>query len=84
MSLLLLNNTASMAALSRSTNTINKAGDPVDQPRNPRLTVAGMDYESNPDNSNFMSDGSLTESSEDGETEVDKAQPSNAKVFISC
>jgi hypothetical protein len=40
-----------------------------------------MGNESNPNDSNFTSDGSLMESSEDGETEVDEARPSNAEVF---
>ena len=50
--------------------------------KKPKVDVAGMDHESDPDDSDFASDGSLTESSEDGDTEVDEAQPSNAEVYF--
>ena len=48
------------------------------------VQVAGVDNESDPDDSEFVSDGSLTESSEDGDTEIDEAQPSNAEVYFLC
>ncbi|KAI0285201.1 hypothetical protein BC826DRAFT_1109379 [Russula brevipes] len=41
--------------------------------KKPRVDTAGMD-ESDPEDSDFMSDGSSVGSSEDGETEVDDAQ----------
>jgi hypothetical protein len=50
--------------------------------KKPKLDTAGMDNESDPDDSNFVSDGSSTESLEDGDTEVDEAQPSNAEVCL--
>jgi hypothetical protein len=40
-----------------------------------------MNYESDPDDGGFTSDGPLMESSEDGDTEVDEAQPSNTGVY---
>ena len=46
-----------------------------------KIDVAGMDNESDPDDGEFVSDGSLTESSEDGDTEMDEALPSNAEVY---
>ena len=49
--------------------------------KKPRVITAGMDDESDPDDSNFVSDGSSMESSEDGDTEVDEEQPSNAEVY---
>jgi hypothetical protein len=52
--------------------------------KKPKLDAAGIDNVSDPDDSDFMSDGLLAESleSEDGDIEVDEAQPSNAEVFI--
>jgi hypothetical protein len=41
-----------------------------------------MNHESNPDDSDFTSDGSLTDSSEDGDTEVNEAQPLNTEVHF--
>ena len=52
--------------------------------KKPKLNAAGIDDVSNPDDSNFMSNGSSVEGleSEVGDTEVDEPQPSNAEVFI--
>jgi hypothetical protein len=50
--------------------------------KKPKVDVAGMDHESDPDDSDFASDGSLAESMEDGDTEVDEVQPSNAEVYL--
>ena len=52
--------------------------------KRPKLNAAGIGNVSDPDDSDFMSDGLSAESleSEDGDTEVDEAQPSNAEVFI--
>ena len=59
-------------------------------PRSSRLAKkpkvnAGLGDETDPEDSDFMSDSLSTESLEGGETEVDEAQPSNAEVFhIQC
>lgn len=52
--------------------------------KKPKVDAAGIDNASDPDDSDFMSDELSAESpeSEDGDTEVDEAQPSNAEVFI--
>ena len=50
--------------------------------KKPKVDIAGIDHESDPDDGDFASEGSLTESSEDGDTEVDKAQPLNAEVYV--
>ena len=52
--------------------------------KKPKLNAAGIDDVSDPDDSDFMSNGSSVEGLEleVGDTEVDKAQPSNAKVFM--
>jgi hypothetical protein len=47
-----------------------------------KADTAGKDDESDPDDSDFASDGSSTESLEDGDTEVDQAQPSNTEVYF--
>jgi hypothetical protein len=50
-----------------------------------KVDAAGLDNASDPNDSDFMSDGSSTDSLEDGGTEVDEAHPSNAEVFhIRC
>jgi len=49
--------------------------------KKPRVDTTGMD-ESDPEDSDFMSDGSLAGSSEDGDTEVDDAQPLMAEVYF--
>jgi hypothetical protein len=50
--------------------------------KKPKVDIAGMDHQSDPDDGDFASEGSLTESSEDGDTEVDEAQPLNAEVYF--
>ena len=52
--------------------------------KKPKLNAAGIEDVSDPNDSNFMSDGSLVEGleSEVGDMEVDEAQSSNAEVFI--
>ena len=50
--------------------------------KKPKVDVADMDHESDPDDSDFPSDGSSMESSEAGDMEVDEAQPSNAEVYF--
>ena len=42
-----------------------------------------MDNKSDPDDGDFLADGSLTGSSEEGgDTEIDEAQPSNIEVYL--
>jgi hypothetical protein len=48
-----------------------------------KADTAGKDNESDPDDGDFASDGSSTESLENDDTEVDQAQPSNAEVCLS-
>ena len=50
--------------------------------KKPKVDIAGIDHESNPDDGDFASEGLLTESSENGDTEVDEAQPSNTEVYF--
>jgi len=50
--------------------------------KKPKVDTAGMDHECDPDDGNFTSDGSFMESLEDGDTEVDEAQSSNAEVYF--
>jgi len=45
-----------------------------------KITTTDMDNKSDPDDSDFASDGSLMGSSDDGETEIDEAHPSNAEI----
>jgi hypothetical protein len=47
-----------------------------------KADAAGEDNESDPDDSDFASDGLSTESLEDGDTEVDQAQPLNTEVNL--
>ena len=48
--------------------------------KKPKGDIAGMDDKSDPEDGDFLSDGLLAESLEEGDTEVDEAQPSNAEV----
>lgn len=50
--------------------------------KKPKVDTASIDNVSDPDDSDFMSDGLLAESLEleDGDTEVDEVQPSNAEI----
>ena len=50
--------------------------------KKPKVDIAGINHESDPDDGDFASEGLLMESSEDGNTEVDEAQPSNAEVYF--
>ena len=50
--------------------------------KKPKVDVAGIDHESDPDDGDFTSEGFLMESLEDGDTEVDEAQPSNTEVYF--
>ena len=49
--------------------------------KKPKINVTGMGDASDPEDSDFTSDSLSTESLEGGDTEVDEAQPLNAKVF---
>ncbi|KAH9022855.1 hypothetical protein EDB84DRAFT_1678365 [Lactarius hengduanensis] len=75
---------ASIAAEQRdeSVGPVNKARNRADQPRKPKIVATTIDNESDPDDGNFVSDGSSTEGSGGGDTEVDdlEAQPSNAEI----
>jgi hypothetical protein len=46
-----------------------------------KIDVVGIDNESDPDDGEYVSDKLLIERSEDGDTEIEEAQPSNAEVF---
>ncbi|KAH9044093.1 hypothetical protein EDB83DRAFT_2317944 [Lactarius deliciosus] len=50
--------------------------------KKPKTVAAGIDSESDPDDGNFVSDGSSTEGSQGDDTEVDdlEAQPSNTEI----
>ena len=50
--------------------------------KKPKIDIAGEDNESDPDDGDFTSDGPLMGSSEDDDTEIDEAQPSNAEVHF--
>ena len=50
--------------------------------KKPKIDIAGIDNESDPDDDDFASDRSLTGSSEDDDTEIDEAQPLNAEVYF--
>ena len=50
--------------------------------KKPKVDVAGINHESDPDDGDFASEGLLMESSEDSDTEVDEAQPLNTEVYF--
>ena len=47
-----------------------------------KVDLSGMENKSDPDDVDFVSNGSLTESSEDDDMEIDEAQPLNAEVYF--